>query len=167
MDSPDSGQDLSSACVSIEPLIRRAESTDAAAIADVFLRSYKAALPTVRGAHSDDDVRRWIRDALVPAGNVTVAAVNGSVVALLAVKGGWIDQLYVDPDWQRQGIGARLVELAKRQEPSGLQLWAFQVNRHAQQFYEQHGFVAVERTDGSGNQEKEPDVCYMWPGQPA
>jgi len=32
----------------------------------------------------------------------------------------------------------------------------------ARSFYERHGFVAVERTDGATNQEREPDVRYEW-----
>jgi hypothetical protein len=29
-------------------------------------------------------------------------------------------------------------------------------------FYQRHGFVPVERTDGAGNEEREPDVRYQW-----
>lgn len=29
-------------------------------------------------------------------------------------------------------------------------------------FYERHGLVAIEVTDGAGNEEKEPDVRYVW-----
>jgi len=36
------------------------------------------------------------------------------------------------------------------------------VNGPAQRLYERHGFVAVERTDGAGNEECEPDVRYVW-----
>lgn len=165
--SPRLERHLPFACMTTEPLIRPAESTDAAAIAEVWLRSSKAALPAVHRAHPGDDVRGWIRDVLVPAGTVSVVEVNTTVVGLLALASGWIEQLYVDPDWQRRGIGARLVGLAKRQEPSGLQLWTFQINRRAQQFYERHGFAAVEWTDGSTNEEREPDVRDMWPGRMA
>ena len=34
----------------------------------------------------------------------------------------------------------------------------------AQRCYERQGFVAVERTDGAGNEEREPDVRLVWPG---
>ena len=43
-------------------------------------------------------------------------------------------------------------------------LWVFESNRRAQAFYERHGFVAVERTDGTGNEEQEPDIRYAWAG---
>ena len=82
---------------------------------------------------------------------------------MLALSDGWIEQLYVDPEWQRRGIGTLLLSLAKREVPSGLQLRTFQVNRQAQDFYERHGFHVVERTDGSDNEEREPDARYVWP----
>ena len=71
-----------------------------------------------------------------------------------------------DPDRRGRGIGDRLVEFAKERQPTGLQLWTFQVNLAAQRFYERNGFVAVERTDGAGNEEREPDVRYVWRAVP-
>jgi hypothetical protein len=41
-------------------------------------------------------------------------------------------------------------------------LWTFQRNAPARRFYEKEGFVAVRETDGSGNEEREPDVLYLW-----
>jgi GNAT superfamily N-acetyltransferase len=146
--------------------LRPARAADASAIAEVWLRSFDAALPTVRRAHPDDEVRSWIRDVLVPRHDTWVADAGGTVVGVLVLSDGWIDQLYLDPDWRGRGIGDRFVELAQRRQPSGLQLWTFQVNEPACRFYERHGFVAVERTTGEGNEEREPDVRYVWP-QPA
>lgn len=59
-------------------------------------------------------------------------------------------------------LGDRFVALAKQRRPDGLQLWTFQVNGPARRFYERHGFAAVEETDGAGNEEREPDVRYVW-----
>ncbi len=143
-------------------LLRPAGSSDAAAVADVWLRSFGAALPTVRRPHSDDEVRGWVRDVLLLLHDAWVAEADGAVVGVLALSPGWLDQLYLDPAWRGRGIGDRFVELAKRRQPSGLQLWTFQVNGPARRFYERHGFVAVESTDGAGNQEREPDVRYVW-----
>ena len=143
-------------------LLRPAGPSDAAAVAEVWLRSFDTALPTVRRAHSDEDVRDWVRDVLVPRYDTWVAEADGVVVGVLALADGWIEQLYLDPAWRGQGIGDRFVALARSRQHSGLQLWTFQVNEPAQRFYERHGFVAVERTDGSGNEEREPDVRYVW-----
>jgi len=151
-----------SAATSDEVVLRRATSADSAALADIWLRSYGAALPTVRRAHTDDEVRGWIRDVVVPTRETWVADAGGDVVGLLVLGPGEIDQLYLDPDWRGRGLGDRFVGLAQQLFPSGLSLWCFQVNEAACRFYERHGFVAVERTDGSGNEEREPDVRYVW-----
>ena len=146
------------------PVLRHALSTDAAAVADVYLRSFDTAMPSVRRAHTDDEVRSWVRHVLLPAGGVWVADVDSCVVGMIALSAGWVEQLYVHPAWQRRGLGAALLSLGKGKEPGGLSLMTFQVNRPAQRFYERHGFVAVERTDGSANEEREPDIRYWWAG---
>jgi GNAT superfamily N-acetyltransferase len=152
-----------SRAVIVAPVVlRRAASSDAGAVADVWLRSFDAALPSVRRAHSDAEVRTWVRDALVPGPDTWVATAGGAVVGVLALSDGWIDQLYLDPSWRGRGVGAQCLTLAKERHPSGLQLWTFQVDRPAHRFYERHGFVGIEWTDGAGNEEHEPDVRYVW-----
>jgi len=107
-------------------------------------------------------VRAWVRDELIPGSEAWVAAENQRIVALLVVAPGWIEQLYVRPGRLGEGIGSRLVDVAKARSPGGLTLWTFQVNARARRFYERHGFVAVELTDGAGNEERQPDVRYEW-----
>jgi chorismate mutase len=34
----------------------------------------------------------------------------------------------------------------------------------AREFYARHGLVELERTDGSANEERQPDVKMVWPG---
>lgn len=143
-------------------VIRRAVGADAAAVAEVWLRSFGAALPDVRRAHTDDQVRSWFREVVVPGQETWVATADGAVAGLMVLDGDDLDQLYVDPDMQGRGVGGRLVEVAKRRRPDGLALWTFQVNAPARRFYERHGFVAAESTDGHRNEEREPDVRYRW-----
>jgi ribosomal protein S18 acetylase RimI-like enzyme len=146
----------------VPPVIRRATAADAGPMAEVWLRSFSAALPTVRRPHGDDEVRAYFRDVLVPQQEAWVAVDDGEVVGLLALDGDFVSQLYVEPSRRRQGIGTALLAQAKRERPAGLRLWTFQVNTAAQAFYRRHGFVEVERTDGAGNQEREPDIRFEW-----
>jgi hypothetical protein len=50
------------------------------------------------------------------------------------------------------------------ENPGGLSLWAFVANHRAIAFYGRVGFVEVLRTDGSGNEERAPDVQMHWAG---
>lgn len=141
--------------------IRRASPADAAEMADVFLASFHAtyAFPL---AHSDDDVRRWIRETVVGAQESWLAVEGASIVGLLVVAPGWVEQLYVAPDHLGQGIGRVLLDHAKRVCPTGLSLYTFQANDRARRFYERNGFVAEWFGDGSANEEHQPDVRYVW-----
>ncbi|KQP01148.1 GNAT family N-acetyltransferase [Leifsonia sp. Leaf264] len=151
------------------PVVRRATATDAAAIAEVWLASFTAALPTVRRAHSDDEVHGWVRDTLLPEAQVWVADDDAQIVAMMAIDSrdiadgpGELAQLYVLPDHLGRGIGGRLLAIAQNASPAGLSLWTFQVNTRARGFYVHHGFHEVELTDGAGNEEREPDVRLVW-----
>ncbi|WP_030872634.1 GNAT family N-acetyltransferase [Streptomyces sp. NRRL F-2747] len=143
-------------------LIRPADDTDADAAADVWLRSFAAALPSVRCAHTDEEIRNWFAHVLVPQYETWVAVTEDTVVGVMVLKGKELKQLYLDPAWRGRGLGDRFMALAKRKQPDGLTLWTFQVNTSAHRFYERHGFTAVERTDGQGNDEREPDIRYSW-----
>jgi GNAT superfamily N-acetyltransferase len=145
--------------------LRRAEAADAAAVADVWLRSRRAAMPAVPApVHPEDEVRQWFATVVVPTRETWLAEVDGAAVAVLVLDGDELDQLYVDPGWQGRGIGAELVRLAQQRRPGGLALWTFLANLRARRFYERHGFFAVGWTDGSRNEERAPDVRYVWGG---
>jgi GNAT superfamily N-acetyltransferase len=144
---------------------RRARRDEAMAVADLWLRSRYASIPAIPPpVHSDDEVREWFASVVLPRRDLWVIEVDEGLVALVVLDAGWIAQLYVDPEWTRRGLGSRLVNLAKELHPNGLDLWTFQSNVGARRFYEQHGFAALETTDGA-NEEGAPDVHYHWPGR--
>ena len=93
---------------------------------------------------------------------VWVARRGGCVLGFLALDGDDLDQLYLRPGHYRQGIGARLLALAKWESSGRLCLHTFQRNVRARAFYEAHGFRIVDLNDGSRNEEREPDVQYEW-----
>jgi hypothetical protein len=82
-------------------------------------------------------------------------------LASFAFREGWIDQLYVLPASQGRGIGTALLQIAQRQSGQ-LCLWTFQRNNNARRFYERHHFKLVKQTDGTRNEENEPDAMYAW-----
>ena len=142
--------------------IRPAAAADATAVADVYLASFKATYDFPL-AHTDDQVRAWIRDTVVPAGGTWVALdTDGTVVGMMDVASGDLSQLYVRPDRLGVGIGQRLLDVARECSPDGLTLYTFQVNERAHRFYERHGFVAEWFGDGSANEDGQPDVRYVW-----
>ena len=112
--------------------------------------------------HFEAAIRVWIADHVVADGECWVAELpGGRIVAMLHLRGSWIEQLYVAPDHQRSGIGGALLTLAATRSPDRLQLWTFETNAAARRFYERHGFVCVQRTDGAGNEERAADRRYL------
>jgi len=83
------------------------------------------------------------------------------LVGFIAFQPGWIDHLYVLPERLRSGIGSQLLTFAQQQQ-SELRLYTFQANARARAFYERCGFVIEELTDGQRNEEKMPDITYLW-----
>lgn len=130
-------------------------------IADIFIASFRGLtfLPTI---HSDDQIRTWIRTQMIPAHEVWVAEDAASVRGFAAISDDLLGHLYVRPEDQSRGIGTALLEVVKRERPNGFTFWVFQRNEGARRFYERHGCRLVELTDGSGNEEKEPDALYEW-----
>ncbi|MBX3481661.1 MAG: GNAT family N-acetyltransferase [Caulobacter sp.] len=140
---------------------RPARPDDAAAIARLHRLSMFTAMPWLADIHTPQEDLAFFRDVVLPAQTVRVVDGEGGLWAYAAWHEGWLNQLYVHPDHLGEGHGSRLLELAKA-EAGSLQLWAFQRNARARAFYEAKGFRLVRLTDGSGNEEREPDVLYSW-----
>jgi ribosomal protein S18 acetylase RimI-like enzyme len=148
--------------------IRRAAPADAKSVSDLYVRARRTAAETGSippPAHTDDEVAEWITCIVIPKLDCWLAQTpGGQVVGILVIDGDWIDQLYVDPDLAGRGVGVALLGLAKRERPQGLRLWTFVSNDRAQRFYERNDFSEAERTDGSRNEERAPDIQYVWQG---
>ena len=140
--------------------LRPATDQDAEGVVQVHLRS-RAAAAMPPGIHTDDEVRSWLTGRL-QEDEVWIAESDGRTAAYARFTDTWLDDLYVDPAYAGQGLGSALLDLVKVLRPEGFGLWVFEMNMPARAFYARRGLVEVERTDGSGNEEKEPDIRMEW-----
>jgi GNAT superfamily N-acetyltransferase len=148
----------------VSPVLRTARPADATRIANILLESRKVFLTYAPSPHTDDETRAWVRDLLVPSGQVTVAVLDGTVTGVLAIERAdgmsWINQLYVHPSHVANGIGSTLLSWALETSPRPIRLFTFQQNSGARRFYERNGFTAIRFSDGSTNEERCPDILY-------
>jgi GNAT superfamily N-acetyltransferase len=146
----------------MEFMLRPARPTDASDVAEIFLAAYAEMRPYVRDVHTDDEIRAWIGDVVLRENEIVIAEVEGRPAGFAALHADLLGHLYVHPDLQRRGIGDVLLARVKELRPRGFRLWVFQRNTGARRFYERQGLRLVKLTDGSGNEEREPDALYEW-----
>jgi GNAT superfamily N-acetyltransferase len=144
--------------------IREAVPADTDRVATVFQHARRAAMPWLPVIHTDAEDRRFF-GRTVDSGHVVVAVLDDEVVGFAAVDPveHLLDHLYVDPALHRRGVGRRLVDHVRAEHEGPLQLWAFTENRSARAFYAALGAVELYETDGSGNEERTPDVRLELP----
>ena len=140
---------------------RAAVANDVDAIARVFSPSLRL-LTFLPEFHTVEEDRWFIANIILKECEVTVAENNNSMVSFLARQDEEIRLLYTQPDFIGRGAGSLLLGAAKRAGIAVLELWCFQSNVRARQFYEARGFRPIKFTDGQHNEEKTPDIRYRW-----
>jgi len=140
--------------------IRRATIVENNAIALIHRLSRDVSLPFLSAKHTFEEDCVFFRTRVFPMCEVWVMETD-EIFGFIAFHEGWVDHLYIHPREQRRGLGRTLLQIAKERF-SGLQLWTFQKNLGARRFYEGQGFRLVTETDGSANDEGEPDALYRW-----
>jgi ribosomal protein S18 acetylase RimI-like enzyme len=145
-------------------IVRRAEPTDALAVATVHVRSWQVGYRGLLPDHVLDRLRPEDRTSHYTFGRdvddpTTVLALEDDVVVGFATFGasrdggaddaGELLALYVDPAWWNRGVGRHLIStvrdrLSERGFGSAL-LWVLAGNERAQRFYRADGW----RTEGS------------------
>lgn len=126
-------------------------------------------LPAIRPAKPDeyDEVARVWMDSFVSSGvgdgsatllaqlraripreiengwSLYVADDDGRIAAMLAlhVPNRYLDQLFVAPDYQRAGLGRRLLGFTRQKLPDEIWLRCIRENENAWRWYEREGFV--------------------------
>jgi putative acetyltransferase len=126
-----------------DPLIRALAASDLDGISRVHWRACRSAYRFIDWDFTEDQVRRWYGGKFPIWDWGRVACVDGEVAGYLAAIGGHVDQLFVDPDHQRAGIGRTLLAgmLARGLRPATLHVFA--ANAPARRLYDGFGFRPV------------------------
>lgn len=142
--------------------VRPAEPDDAAAIAEVHVRSWRAGYrallpePVLDGLSVHVRRRAWEERIGDQARSVLVADDGGAVAGFCAVAPaeGEIAALYVDPERWRRGVGGALLDagldLLRECGAAEVVVWLIGTNEAARRLYERFGFV----TDGAEKRER-------------
>ncbi len=140
--------------------LRLARKEDAPTLARLHRISVETAMPWLPKLHTPAEDLWWMETIVLPEQQVWVTEIDGMIAGYAAVLGDMLEQLYVLPEYQGQGVGSALLQKAIEIAEPPMRLWAFQRNEVARTFYEHRGFEAITFTDGTDNEEKEPDVLY-------
>jgi len=143
--------------------IRTYRPEDFDAVTRFWRRAREVAMPemTARLGYSFEMDCRFFREHIVPSCQLWVAERNDMPIAFMGIKADFLDYLYVDHDYHRQGIGQAMLVHARLLSPEHLWLYTHQANLIARAFYEKNGLVA-EKYGVSPPPESEPDVEYHW-----
>lgn len=146
-----------------KPLIRPYKSDDFETVTLLWRQAREKTFPEFQRTkgHTFEEDRVYFRDHILRENDVWVVELDGDSVAFMAIKGDFIDHLYVHPDHQRVGLGESLLAHAQTISPRHLWLYTFQSNTYGRAFYEKNGFVAV-KFGVSSAPESWPDVAYHW-----
>ena len=144
-------------------IIREYQSDDFDAVTILWRISREKSLPEfqLEKGHFFFEDRNYFQNFVLKSNHIWVVELQNRPIGFMAMNKDFIDQLYIDPDYQRRGIGQSLIDFARERSPEHLWLYTLQVNVSARAFYEKNGFVA-EKFGVSPPPESEPDVEYHW-----
>ena len=153
---------------SLEISLRRAEPRDSDFAFQVLERSMRAYVEATWGIWSEAQARiRTSADAI--SGRSQIVQLGSQPIGLLCVdrlsKHLQLDQLYLLPERQRKGIGAKVLELVLSESHElGLpvRLRVLRVNP-AKRFYERHGFIVTSETPERLFMERTPATLFSVP----
>ncbi len=144
-------------------IIRDYHPEDFDAVTILWRIAREKSLPEFQRAkgHFFYEDQNYFREHVLQEDKVFVVESDEHPVAFMAIRGDFIDHLYVHPAHQNRGIGKVLLDYARQLSPEHIWLYTLQINTNARVFYEKNGFTA-EKFGMSPPPESEPDVEYHW-----
>lgn len=126
--------------------IRPALATDASRIAEIIITNYRVNFyPFFRndsfyfGELNVLDMASEYAEGTI-ALRSTYVYDDGVVKGIIRISGDKIEKLFIEPQFQNQGIGAKLLDFAVSDKKASW-LWVLEYNTRGISFYERHGFL--------------------------
>jgi GNAT superfamily N-acetyltransferase len=129
--------------MSLEPHIESANGDDLSEIVVLFNTS-RASMKYLPVVHTQAETNQYFI-SLIEKRKIRIVKKNNVIVGFMQLEDGWLHHLYIDLKFQNMGFGKLLLEEAKKLSPKEIQLWVFEENSGAIQFYEREGFVLAEK----------------------
>ena len=131
-------------------------------VAKVFRASFQHTYPHFPELHTPEEDKNFFTNVIFEKDEVYIAEdEHHKIIGFIAFNKEFIDHLYLLPEAQRKGIGSELIHIAF-QHSDELSLWTFQENFGARSFYAKQGFIVIKETDGTDNEEQQPDILFQW-----
>ncbi len=128
------------------PTIRPARADEYDAIADVWMSSWLSngiEAPNGGDSWTLADMCERIPKEIENGWSLYVADDAGTIAAMLAfrLRDGYLDQLFIAPEYQSKGLGKRLLGFTRENLPNEIWLRCVRENERAWRWYEREGFV--------------------------
>lgn len=109
----------------------------------LWRRSFEHGVGVLDPDPTIDGIRGYFQAEVLPKSAVRVAKIGEIAVGVLASDRESVSALNVRVDHIGQGIGSRLIEIAKTESSGSLWLFTFAKNTNARRFYAKHGFAEI------------------------
>jgi len=138
---------------------------DDEAVVRLWYDSWHHTFPDLSHPWTYEQWREHFQDKVRAHATLWIAESADQIVGFLVLRenDGNLDQLFVAPALQHQGVGTLLLTKAKELSPTGIVLETLQSNAKARRFYEKYGFQPgrVSRNPNNG----QPNIEYRWTPQ--
>ena len=142
--------------------IRSYHEDDLDTVVTLWYKSWSNTYPELKHPQPFEVWKSRFKNDLAINSTVWVAENQSRIVGFIVINEikGILEQIFVDVDVQRMGIGTALFNKAKIICPSGLLLTTLKQNIQSRKFYEKHGFVAGKL--GVNPVNSQVSIEYKW-----
>jgi ribosomal protein S18 acetylase RimI-like enzyme len=91
-----------------KPAIRRAQSSEVEAVVRLHHLVRERCMPYLPILHTIEETTAFLSQVVFRECDVLVAERQDAIIGYCAYREGWLDHLYVHPDYQGQGVGSAL-----------------------------------------------------------